>query len=99
MNFEKDSGLITSDWMSFGASGGGGADCSSPGLLSCVNDVRGRFTVFVRRESQGVTVRVNPTYSATVCAVGRGCGSASCRSTGGLENSTWAGYRSTPRFD
>lgn len=87
-NFEKDSGLITTDWMSIAPGGGGYTDCGSGGPLVSITNWRGRFTVFVRDDPVGTSVRVNPTYLATAC-LGNNCRELTCTSTGQLERALY----------
>jgi len=59
-NMEKDSGLITTDWMSLG-SDSSFADCGGSGIAS-VAKREIRFNVLVREEESGARITVNATF-------------------------------------
>lgn len=61
LNMEKDSGLITTDWMTLGADGPGYADCGGAGITT-VRDTAVRFNVRVREEGARTEVIVTATF-------------------------------------
>lgn len=79
-NLEKDSGLITTDWLGFGASY---CDCGDPGITSQAQPT-GKFNVFVKRAPHGVTVTVNARYK-TIRTFLDESSEIHCVSTGKLE--------------
>ena len=62
-NVEKDSGLITTDWLSFEVDDGY-ADCGKGGFGRAVRDLVGRFNVVARDANGTVSVTVNTLYEA-----------------------------------
>ena len=91
-NMEKDSGLITTDWIDFPLGKAGKEFCDCGGLGMNIETRRvGRFNVFVKRVSvNSCEIQVNCTYSQTyepVSLTGDSVPSykRSCVSTGKLE--------------
>jgi hypothetical protein len=79
---EKQSGLIATDWISFGYSGED-CDCGSPGLATD-SERTGKFNVFVREKDGAVEIKVNTTFQVSrkfMDTVSR----VPCCSTGELE--------------
>jgi len=86
-NVEKDSGLITTDWISFtGQKNTDYCDCGGLGI-SVERSREGRFNVFVKRTSDSsCEVVVNCIYRQTLETIkGTLAGTRSCVSTGILE--------------
>ena len=83
-NMEKDSGLITTDHISFLGTGNDGVcDCGGTGIL--IERARtGKFNVFVKNGSTGVSVRVNAQFEQTL-EFDRSLSTRQCVSTGVLE--------------
>lgn len=83
-NMEKDSGLITTDWLSLAGTGNDDyCDCGGLGLTT--EDARqGKFNVFVKKGSGGATVRVNCLFRQTR-SFGGSSSTVNCVSTGNLE--------------
>lgn len=79
-NIEKDSGLITTDWMRVPLSY---LDCGGSGLATDSNH-RGRFNVFVKDQAEGPTMSVNASFTATR-TFDTSSGQPDCVSTGELE--------------
>jgi hypothetical protein len=89
-NFEKDSGLITTEWMNFPAQNpkDGYCDCGQtlvptrgddkvPYKARATYDVRGHFNIFVKKLEQGrCEIKINSVFES---------GRMSCVSTGRLE--------------
>ncbi|MCP4545939.1 MAG: outer membrane protein assembly factor BamC [bacterium] len=83
-NLEKDSGIITTDWISFnGTSNSGYCDCGGLGL-AIEQSRRGKFNVFVRTTDAGVTVKVNCVFSQVATLMDSSM-NRDCVSTGHLE--------------
>jgi hypothetical protein len=83
-NMEKDSGLITTDWIDFTGSGNE-AYCDCGGLgLAIENSRQGKFNVFVKQAGTGSSVKVNCMYQQTA-SLGDTRANRNCLSTGGLE--------------
>jgi hypothetical protein len=80
-NLEKDSGLITTDWMRVEKDY---MDCGGSGI-SVDSNHRGRFNVVVRQEGAGTKMTVNSVFTATR-SFGDSSAERSCVSTGFLEN-------------
>lgn len=60
-NLEKDSGLITTDWIGFGYSKEY-CDCGSPGI-AIDSERRGKFNIFVKTNTAGgVEVKINTAF-------------------------------------
>jgi len=88
VNMEKDSGLITTDWISFtGQKNTDYADCGKIPLGLKEGGRSGRFNVFVRRISESsCEVNVNCVYRQTVVKLGGDFyRHRDCVSTGNLE--------------
>lgn len=84
-NMEKDSGLITTDWIDFTGTGNDVyCDCGGLGL-AIENSRQGKFNVFVKEAATGSTVKVNCTYQQTA-SLGDTRVNRNCVSTGGLES-------------
>lgn len=84
-NMEKDSGLITTDWIGFdGTKNDDYCDCGGAGITVEVSR-KGRFNVFVKSLADGATsLQVNTTYQA-VRTFGDAASTIQCYSTGSLE--------------
>ena len=82
-NLERDSGIITTDWMS--ADNVSYQDCGSPGFLSSDSDHMGRFNVVVRETDDGVSMRVTTSWEATRSSDDDEISIVECLSTGILE--------------
>lgn len=61
LNMERDSGLITTDWMSLGNEAATYADCGSPGLAT-VRETTVRFNVRVKEIDDATSVAVNASF-------------------------------------
>lgn len=88
MNMEKDSGLITTDWIDFtGQKNTDYADCGKPVFGLAEGSRNGRFNVFVKRTSaNSCEVKVNCMYRQTLVKLnGDFYKNKSCISTGKLE--------------
>ncbi len=84
-NLERDSGIITSEWVSTeGDLYPSYRDCGSPGLRANLSNYRGRFTVVVRETDNGVSVEVTTDWEVTK-STSSSIGIAECFSTGLLE--------------
>ncbi len=83
-NMEKDSGLITTDWISF--SGSGNKEwCDCGGLGMAIEDSRsGKFNVFVKQTGTTVSLRVNCQFQQRA-HLGGTYVNRECVSTGALE--------------
>lgn len=81
-NMEKDSGLITTDWMGVTADTPY-ADCGGSGIAS-VRATQVRFNVLVREQDDRATVRVNTSFRQLRSFDGREI-LVDCTSRGGLE--------------
>ena len=84
MNMEKDSGLITTDWMLTNKIY---CDCESPGLTLAQREFRGKFNVFLKKISNDLSeMKVNCLYEMIIFYTGSvGPRTYSCVSTGKLE--------------
>ena len=81
-NMEKNSGLITTDWMTADESY---LDCGSAGALGRNYDQMGRFNIVAREQSDGVSLTVNTTWRARRQVLDGNPGATECFSTGVLE--------------
>lgn len=90
-NMEKDSGLITTDWIDFsGQTNEDYCDCGSLGINTEVNRT-GRFNVFVRKVSEkSCEMRVNTMYEQRFRFGNGPLYKRTCVSTGNLEKETYA---------
>ena len=83
-NMEKDSGLITTDWINItGTSNEEYCDCGGLGL-AIENARRVKFNVFVKEANSKVVVKVNCQFQQTR-SLGNNVGNTNCVSTGKLE--------------
>jgi len=88
VNMEKDSGLITTDWINFtGQKNTDYADCGKPVFGLVEGSRSGRFNVFVKRTSDNsCEIKVNCTYRQTLVKLnGDFYKDKPCISTGNLE--------------
>lgn len=84
-NMEKDSGLITTDWINFTGTGNKEwCDCGGLGI-AVENSRRGKFNVFVKQTGTTVSVRVNCQFQQ-VASLGGTVVNRECVSTGSLES-------------
>ncbi len=84
-DLERDSGIITSEWVSTeGDFYPSYRDCGSPGLRANLSNYRGRFSVVVRETDNGVSVEVTTDWEVTK-STSRAIGIEECFSTGLLE--------------
>lgn len=79
-NMEKDSGFISTDWMTLAYSDRNVLDCGGAGLS--VDSDAVRFNVVVRPADNGASMTVNTTYQVNRCY---SCAPVQCVSTGVLE--------------
>ena len=94
MNMERASGLITTDWISFGYRDSlqGYCSCgfmkSGGGKDKVPGDRRGRFNVYVKKTSESACqLQVNAVFEAVTDTIGR----IYCESTGKLEMEIYKG--------
>jgi len=67
-NMEKDSGLITTDWISFPDRY---ADCGKLGILDTALETNGKFNAFLKRVTENsCELRVNCSFQLTYTAYG-----------------------------
>jgi len=85
MNMEKDSGLITTDWIGFsGPKGKEYCDCGKLGINIEIKRV-GKFNVFVKKLNGSSEIRVTCSYQQTYEDVSGDQYTRNCVSTGKLE--------------
>lgn len=87
-NMEKDSGLITTDWIDFsGQKNTGYCDCGKPRFGLLEGSRSGRFNIFIKKTSgNSCEVNVNCMYRQTLVKLnGDFYKNKSCVSTGNLE--------------
>jgi hypothetical protein len=60
-NMDRDSGLITTDWMSLGSEAETFADCGSPGLAT-IQETAVRFNVRIKELDDATSVAVNAAF-------------------------------------
>jgi len=84
-NVEKDSGIITTDWLDMEGSDAF-YDCGGHGIFT-VESTQGKFNVFVKRnaETTGASVLVNTSFRQ-LRSFGSDQSWTQCTSTGSLEN-------------
>jgi hypothetical protein len=84
LNMEKASGLITTDWLLVNKTY---CDCESPGFTPATKEHRGKFNVYVKKNSENTCeVKINCLYEMIIYYTGStGPRKYACVSTGKLE--------------